>query len=473
MLNKLFKLNAARTTVRTEVLAGITTFMAMAYILIVNPDILSCSGMPRGGVFIATALSAFVGTAIMAFMANYPFALAPGLGLNAFFAFTVCGAMGYSWQFALLAIFIEGLIFLALSLTSVRESLFNAFPISLKKAVAVGIGIFITFIALQSGKVIINSDATLVTLCKFNGENFHSTGMWAILTLVGCILIGVMVCHRIKASILIGMAATWIIGIICELTGIYVPNPELGCYTTIPHFGNYFTQIGSYFAEFKVTFGALFNSSSWTHSVNGNVVGQGFDLIKTAEFFTIMFAFFFVDLFDTLGTLIGCSMKGGMLDKDGRLPRISGALYADSIATSVGAVMGTSTVTTFVESASGIADGGRTGLTSITTAILFVCAIVFSPIFLSIPGFATAAALLIVGFYMLQAVVEIDMKHIYEAIPAFLCIVAMPLTYSISDGIMFGVISYVLINLLGGKAKNVNWIMYVLAVVFIAKYALM
>lgn len=473
MFDKLFKLSQNKTNVRTELIAGITTFMAMAYILAVNPGILSASGMPKGGVFIATALAAFAGTFFMAFLANYPFALAPGMGLNAFFAFVVCGVMGYSWQYALLAVFVEGIIFLILSLTPVREGIFNAFPLSLKKAVAVGIGLFITFIALQSGKVIVNNNATLVGLCSFNGETFHSTGMWAILTLAGTIIIGILVVMKVKAAILIGIFATWLLGIICELAGLYIPNVEAGCFSTIPQFGEYFSTLGGTFSEFKVTCGALFRPESWT--LRGSELA-GWDLLlvnKGITFFTVMFSFFFVDLFDTLGTLIGCSMKGGMLDEKGKLPRISGALYADSLATSFGAVLGTSTTTTFVESASGVAAGGRTGLTSIVTALLFVIAIPFAPVFLSIPGFATAAALIVVGFYMFQAAAEIDMRNLAEAIPAFICIIAMPLTYSIADGIMFGVISYVLINLCCGNAKKVHWIMYVLAAVFVAKYALM
>ncbi|MGI6496928.1 MAG: NCS2 family permease [Kiritimatiellia bacterium] len=468
----MFKLSQAKTTVKTEVVAGITTFMAMAYILAVNPDILSACGMPKGGVFVATALASFVGTMLMALLANYPFALAPGMGLNAFFAFAVCGAMGYSWQFALLAILVEGLLFLALSLTPVREGLFNSIPLSMKKAVAVGIGLFITFIALQNAKVVVDNPATLVDLAKFNGANFHSTGMWAILAIAGTLVAAILVARGVPGAILLGIFITWILGMACERIGLYRPDPAAGCFSTIPHFGNYFTTLGDTFREFGTTCGAVFHSDQWTRTVDGAVVGSGWSLVKSLDFFAVMFAFFFVDLFDTLGTLIGCAMKGDMLDKDGKLPRISGALCADSIATCVGAVFGTSTVTTYVESASGVAAGGRTGLTAVTTAAFFILALVFSPIFLAIPGFATATALMLVGFYMIQAITGIDFEDPCEGIPAFICIASMPLTYSISNGIMFGVISYAVINLFAGRAKKVHPIMYVLAVVFIAKYAL-
>ena len=469
----MFNLKGNNTGVRTEVVAGVTTFMAMAYILAVNPNILSASGMPAGGVFIATALASFVGTMLMALMANYPFALAPGMGLNAFFAFTVCLTMGYSWQFALLAILVEGIIFLALSLTPVREGIFNSIPFSMKKAVAVGIGLFITFIALQNAKVVVDNPATLVGITKFNGATFHTAGIWAILSLAGALIIGIMVEKKLKAAILLGIIVTWILGIICELTGLYRPDPAAGFFSTLPHFGDYFQTLGDTFKGFGTTCGAVFHPASWTHTVDGQVVGSGWALATSLDFFAVMFAFFFVDLFDTLGTLIGCAMKGDMLDKDGKLERISGALYADSIATCLGAVFGTSTTTTYVESASGVAAGGRTGLTAVTTAVLFLLSIVLAPVFLAIPGFATAAALIVVGYYMIQSIAGIDFADPSEGIPAFICIASMPLTYSISEGIMFGVISYVVINLFSGKAKKIHPVMYILALVFIAKYAFM
>lgn len=470
MLERLFKLNKSGTNVRTEIIAGITTFMTMAYILAVNPNILSIAGIPRGGVFVATALAAVVGTLLMALMSNYPFVLAPGMGLNAFLTFGVVLGMGYSWQFALCAVFVEGLVFLALSLTPVREGIFNSIPLSLKRAVAAGIGLFICFIALQTAKIVVNNDATLVSLVSFKNIDFHTHGITAVLALAGTIITGFMLVKNIKGAILLGILATWLLGIVCERCGIYIPNSE-GFFSTYPSFS--MGDITKTFQEFGSTCGALFNPELWTHTVNNEVVGSGWSLIKTLDFFVVMFAFFFVDLFDTLGTLIGVSMKGKFLDEKGRLPRISGALCADSIATSVGAVFGTSTTTTYVESASGVMAGGRTGLTAVVSAILFALAILFAPIFLAIPGFATAPALIIVGYMMLSSCADIEWKDAGEAIPAFLAIAAMPFTYSISDGIMFGVISYTVINLLAGNTKRIHWIMYILTVLFIAKYALM
>lgn len=471
MLERLFKLNKSGTNVRTEIIAGITTFMTMAYILAVNPNILSIAGIPRGGVFVATALAAVVGTLLMALMSNYPFVLAPGMGLNAFLTFGVVLGMGYSWQFALCAVFVEGLVFLALSLTPVREGIFNSIPLSLKRAVAAGIGLFICFIALQTAKIVVNNDATLVSLVSFKNVDFHTHGITAVLALAGTIITGFMLVKNIKGAILLGILATWILGMVCECCGIFVPDPSKGFFSTYPSFST--GDISKTFQEFGSTCGALFNPELWTHTVNNEVVGSGWSLIKTLDFFVVMFAFFFVDLFDTLGTLIGVSMKGKFLDDKGRLPRISGALCADSIATSVGAVFGTSTTTTYVESASGVMAGGRTGLTAVVSAILFALAILFAPIFLAIPGFATAPALIIVGYMMLSSCADIEWKDAGEAIPAFLAIAAMPFTYSISEGIMFGVISYTLINLLAGNTKRIHWIMYILTVLFIAQYALM
>ncbi len=471
MLEKLFKLSASKTTVRTELVAGLTTFMTMAYILAVNPNILSAAGMPRGGVFVATALAAVIGTLLMAFFSNYPFVLAPGMGLNAFLTYGVVLGMGYSWQFALLAVFVEGLVFLALSLTPVREGIFNAIPISLKKAVAAGIGLFICFIALQTAKVVVDNGATLVDCISFRDVPFHTQGVCAALALAGTMLTGVMLSKGIKGSILLGILVTWILGMLCQLCGAYVPDPATGYFSLYPSFT--FAGIGESFSEFGQTVGGLFSAGQWTHSKDGAVIASGWSLVKSLDFFVVMFAFFFVDLFDTLGTLIGVSMKGGFLDKDGRLPRISGALCADAIATTIGAVFGTSTTTTYVESASGVAAGGRTGLTAVTSAILFALAILFAPIFLAVPGFATTPALVIVGYLMLSSVADIDWSDVGESVPAFIALAWMPFTYSISDGIMFGIISYTLINALSGKSGKVHWLMYVLTVIFIAKYALM
>ena len=498
MFEKLFKLSANKTTVKTELVAGLTTFMTMAYILAVNPNILSGVGLdlpagvlpPRGGVFIATALAAVIGTLLMAFLSNYPFVLAPGMGLNAFLTFGVVLGMGYSWQFALLAVFVEGLVFLALSLTPVREGIFNAIPLSLKKAVSAGIGLFICFIALQNAKVVVDSGATLVDCISFRDVPFHTQGICALLALVGTMLTGVMLARGVKGAILLGILATWILGMVCQATGLYNPyavDPETGKYIldangmktlVIGYFPLYprlsFAGIGDSFSEFGQTLGALFTVDAWKHvGKDGTLLASGWTLIKSLDFFVVMFAFFFVDLFDTLGTLIGVSLKGGFLDKDGRLPRISGALCADAVATSVGAVFGTSTTTTFVESASGVAVGGKTGLTAVTSAALFALAILFAPIFLAIPGFATTPALIIVGYLMLSSVADIDWSDVGESVPAFIALAWMPFTYSISDGIMFGIISYTVINALAGKAAKVHWLMYVLTVIFIAKYALM
>ena len=453
MLEKFFKLKENRTDVKTEIMAGITTFMTMAYILAVNPSILSVAGMDANAVLIATALAAFVGTAMMALFANYPFALAPGMGLNAYFAYTVVLNMGYSWQIALMAVFVEGLVFIVLSLTNVREAIFNAIPMTLKSAVSVGIGLFIAFIGLQNAKIVVNSDATLLTYQTFKGDTFHSIGIGAILALIGVLVTAILLVRKIKGGILLGIIITWVLGIICELTGIYVPNPDTGMYSVIP------SAIVSFdFSSFGHTFGQVFKAD--------------FSNIRILDFIVVMFAFLFVDLFDTLGTLIGVASKADMLDKDGKLPRIKGALMADAVATSVGAVFGTSTTTTYVESASGVTEGGRTGLTAITTGILFLLALIFSPLFLTIPSFATAPALIIVGFYMMGAVVKINFDDMAEAIPAFLCIIAMPLAYSISEGIAIGVISWTLLNLLTGKArdKKISILMYVLTVLFILKY---
>ena len=471
MLKKLFKLDQAKTNVRTELLAGLTTFMTMAYILAVNPNILSVAGIPRGGVFVATALAAVIGTLLMAFLSNYPFVLAPGMGLNAFLTFGVVIGMGYSWQFALLAVFVEGLVFLALSLTPVREGIFNAIPISLKKAVAAGIGLFICFIALQNSKVVVDSGATLVDCISFRDVPFHTQGICAVLALVGTIATGVMLAAKIRGAILFGILFTWILGMICQATGIYVADPATGYFSLYPSLT--FAGIKDSFREFGTTAGALFDSASWTHTKDGAVIASGWSLVKSIDFFVVMFAFFFVDLFDTLGTLIGVSMKGGFLDKDGRLPRISGALCADAVATSVGAFFGTSTTTTYVESASGVAAGGKTGLTAVAAAVLFALALLLAPIFLAVPGFATTPALIVVGYMMLSSVADIDWNDVGESLPAFVALAWMPFTYSISDGIMFGIISYTLVNLLTGKSARVHWLMYVLTVIFIAKYALM
>ena len=471
LMENTFKLRENGTTVKTEIIAGVTTFMTMAYILAVNPNILSSTGMDHGAVFTATALAAFLGTLLMALFANYPFALAPGMGLNAYFAYTVVLGYGYSWQAALTAVFAEGIIFIVLSLTNVREAVFNSIPVSLKSAVSVGIGLFIAFIGLQNAKIVLPNSSTVAGLYSLSSYNanlqsaatlngteyvagtFNDVGITVLLAVIGVILTAVLVVRNVKGNILWGILATWILGMICQACGLYVPNPANGFYSLFPDFSN-----GLSIPSLAPIFGKL-----------------DFSILKTGEFFVIMFAFLFVDMFDTIGTLIGVSSKANMLDKNGKLPRIKGALMADAVATCAGAVLGTSTTTTFVESASGVSEGGRTGLTAVTTAIFFGLALFLSPIFLAIPSFATAPALIVVGFYMLTNVVNIDFSDLSEAIPCYICIGAMPFFYSISEGIAMGVISYVAIQILSGKAKEkkISVIMYILAVLFILKYLLL
>ena len=451
MLEKIFKLKQHNTTVKTEVIAGITTFMTMAYILAVNPSILSDAGMDPTAVLLATAIASFVGTACMAFMANMPFVLSAGMGLNAYLAYTVVLGMGYSWKIALLAVFAEGLIFIVLSLTNVREAIFNAIPLTLKRGVSVGIGLFIAFIGLQNAGLAVDA-STLVTITSFT-ENFTTHGICALLAVIGLLFTAVLHIRGVKGSILIGIVGTWLLGIVCQLVGLYVPAPDSGFYSLIP------TAIVSFdFSKLGETFGQCFKVE-WSS-------------IRPLDFVVVIFAFLFVDLFDTLGTLIGVAAKANMLDEEGRLPRVKPALMADAIGTSVGAVLGTSTVTTFVESASGVAAGGRTGLTAMVSGILFLLATLFAPLFTSIPSFATAPALIMVGFLMVSTVTEIrfDDDNLTEAIPAYIAIIAMPLFYSISEGISLGIISYVVLNVFTGKAKKVTPLMYVLAVLFVLKY---
>lgn len=450
MFEKVFKLSEHQTTVKTEVMAGITTFMTMAYILAVNPSILRSTGMDPTAVLLATALASFIGTACMAFMANLPFVLSAGMGLNAYMAYTVCAGYGYSWHVALLAVFAEGLIFIVLSLTNVREAIFNAIPLTLKRGVSVGIGLFIAFIGLQNAGLSVDS-STLVTIISFP-ENFHTAGICALLALIGLFIMAVLYTYRVKGAILYGILGTWILGMLCQVTGIYTPDVENGFYTLFPTLGiTDFSKLGE-------TFGKCFTVD--------------FDAVGIINFIVVIFSFLFVDIFDTLGTLIGVATKADMLDEEGRLPGIRPALMADAIATSFGAVLGTSTTTTFVESASGVAVGGRTGLTALVSALLFLLSTLFAPIFTAIPSFATAPALIMVGFLMVGTVTEIrfDEDNITEAIPAYLAIIAMPLFYSISEGISMGIISYVLLNVAAGKAKKITPLMYVLAVLFVLKY---
>lgn len=453
-LDKIFHLKENHTDVKTEVMAGITTFMTMAYILAVNPNILSASGMDRGAIFTATALSSFIATCLMALLSNYPFVLAPGMGLNAYFTYTVVLGMGYTWQQALSAVFAEGIIFILLSLTNVREAIFNSIPMNLKHAVSVGIGLFIAFIGLQNAKIVVGNDSTLVSIFSFKSSvaegTFSSQGITVLLALIGVLVTAILLAKNVKGGILWGILITWILGILCQLTHLYVPNADIGYYSLLPDFSN-----GISVPSMAPTF-----------------MKMDFSIVFSLDFVVIMFAFLFVDMFDTLGTLIGVASKADMLDKDGKLPKIKGALLSDAVGTTVGAVCGTSTVTTFVESASGVAEGGRTGLTSIVAGILFALSLLLSPIFLAIPSFATAPALIVVGYLMLTSVTKIDFNDMTEAIPCFIAIIAMPFMYSISEGISMGVISYVVINVITGKAKEkkISLLMYILAVLFVLKY---
>ena len=450
MLERVFKLKENNTNVKTEVMAGVTTFMTMAYILAVNPSILGDAGMDPTAVLIATCLASFLGSVFMALMANMPFVLSAGMGLNAYFAYTVVLGFGYSWQLALLAVFVEGLIFIVLSLTNVREAIFDSIPLALKHAVSVGIGLYIAFIGLQSAGVIVDS-STLVGLVNFR-TNFSTAGISALLALVGTFITAVLYIRNVRGSILFGILATWGLGIVCQFTGIYVPTPEAGYYSLLPTLGmTDFSKLGE-------TFGQCFNVD--------------FSSVGIFNFIVIVLSFLFVDLFDTLGTVIGVSSKANMLDENGKLPRIRPVLMADAIATTAGAVLGTSTTTTFVESSAGVAAGGRTGLTALTSAVLFLVSTLFAPLFTAIPSFATTPALVFVGFLMFTNITKIDLEDssLTETVPAYLCLLMMTLSYSIAEGISFGMISYVLLNVVCGKAKNVKPLMYVLAALFVCKY---
>ena len=453
-LEKLFHLKENHTDVKTEIMAGITTFGDHG----LHPRCQSqhpfrCRNGPRCSLY-CYCISSFIATCLMALLSNYPFVLAPGMGLNAYFAYTVVLGMGYSWQQALVAVFVEGIIFILLSLTNVREAIFNSIPMTLKHAVSVGIGLFIAFIGLQNAKIVVNNDSTLVSMFSFKGSmsdgSFNYLGITVLLALIGVLVTGILLVKNVKGGILWGILITWALGILCQFVGLYVPNPDAGFYSLLPDFSNGISVPSMAPTFMKMDFAGVFS----------------------LDFIVIMFAFLFVDMFDTLGTLIGVASKADMLDKDGKLPKIKGALLSDAVGTTVGAMCGTSTVTTFVESASGVAEGGRTGLTSLVSAILFALSLFLSPIFLAIPSFATAPALIVVGFLMLTSVTKIDFDDLTEAIPAFIAIIAMPFLYSISEGIALGVISYVIINVCTGKAKDkkISPLMYALAVIFVLKY---
>ncbi len=443
-LEKIFKIKERGSSVKTEIIAGITTFLAMSYILAVNPGYLgSIPGATPAGVFMATAISAAVATLCMAFFANYPVALASGMGLNAFFAFTVCGAMGYSYEVALTAILIEGIIFMILSIFKFREALVNKIPKNLKFGITAGIGLFITIIALINAKIVVADPATTVAL-----GDISSAGV--VLALVGLLVIGVLQHFKVPGGILLGIIITWILGIIAELIGWYVPNVEAGVYSVIPNLS--WDAIKANFAApamFKFDFAF----------VAKDIIG----------FAIVVFTFLYTDIFDTVGTLIGVAQKGDLLDENGELPKAGGALMADAVGTVVGACLGTSTVTSYVESSAGVAAGGKTGLTAVTTAVMFIVAIIFAPVFLAIPGFATTPAMLYVGLLMLSAIKNVDFDgDAADTIGAFLAIVMMPLTYSIANGIMFGMLSWVILKLVTGKAKDISGVMWVSVVLFAA-----
>ena len=427
MLNKLFGFDSKKHNIRTEIVAGITTFLTMSYILAVNPSMFGLlEGMPAGAVFTTTALAAIICTLAMAFLAKLPFGLAPGMGLNAFFVFTVCMGMGYSWQFALTAVFIEGILFIIMTITNIREAIVNAIPKNLRYAIGGGIGLFIAFIGMQNAGIIVNDDATLIAL----GDITSGT---ALLALIGLIITGVLYALNVKGAMLIGILVTTVIGIpmgITEFKGI-VSTPE---------------SIAPIFCKFE-----------WHN-------------IFTLDMLVIVFTFLFIDLFDTVGTLVGVSTKAKMVDENGRIPKLKQAFMADAIATTAGAMLGTSTTTTYVESAAGVAQGGRTGLTAFSIACCFAIALFFSPLFLSVPGAATAPVLILVGMLMMEPVRNIDFDDATEAIPSFITLIMMPLAYSISAGIMLGMISYVIINMCCGKFKKLTPAMYILAVLFILKY---
>lgn len=451
MLEKVFRLKQNNTNIKTEAIAGVTTFMTMAYILAVNPSVLSKSGMEANAVFVATALAAFFGCVVMAFTANLPFALAPGLGLNAFFAYEVCGSYGYPWQVGLLFVFVEAVLFLLLTVTNIANKLLDAIPKQLVKGLTVGVGLFIAFVGFQGGKVVVRSESTLVSVVKFS-EEIHTEGICALLTIIGLLILAILYVKNVKGSILIAIIVTWILGIISQLTGIYQVDEANGFYSLIPTsvFSVDFSSIGS-------SFGQCFNAN--------------FSDVKLADGILIVFSFLFIDFFNTMGSVLGLSEPFN--DRDGKLPGMKKVLVSCSIANMAGAIFGTSSTTIYVENSSGIHAGGRTGLSTIVTGILFVLSIFFAPIFTAVPSFATAPALIFVGFLMAKNVVDIDFKDITEALPAYLCFLCMPLLYSISDGIGIGIISYVVINLIAKKAKNISIIMYILAALFVMKFLFM
>ena len=453
-LDRLFRLSERGTTVRTEVLAGLTTFVTAAYVLAVNPSVMSAAGMDAGAVFTATALVCFLGTCVMALLTNYPFVLVPSMGLNAYFAYTVVLGMGYSWEVALAAIFLEGLVFAVISMTSLRDKIFAAIPLNLKYAISAGIGLFITIIGLKSSGLVVSSRATLVSIFSFTGSvsagTFSTAGISVVLFVVGLIITAVLMARDVKGNILLGILITWVLGIVCELCGLYVPDAAAGYASLLPDFSRGLS----------------------VPSIAPTFLKMDFSKIADLGFLVVTFAFLLTSLFDTVGSLIGLGAKAGLLDEEGNMPGVRGAMASESVATMIAGLLGNSATCCSVECAAGIAEGGRTGLMAVTTGVLFLLSMFLSPIFLAIPSFATAPALVIVGFLMASSVLKVDFGNPCEGIPAFLCFMGMPLCYSIVEGISLGIISYVGINLLCGNRKKISPMMYVLAVVFIVKYAL-
>ena len=453
-LNRLFRLKERGTSVRTEMLAGLTTFVTAAYVLAVNPSVMSAAGMDAGAVFTATALVCFLGTCVMALLTNYPFVLVPSMGLNAYFAYTVVLGMGYSWEVALAAIFLEGAVFAVISLTSLRDKIFEAIPLNLKYAISAGIGLFITIIGLKSSGLVVSSQATLVSIFSFTGSvadgTFNTAGISVILFCLGLVITAVLMARNVKGNILLGILITWVLGIACELCGLYVPDAAAGYASLFPDFSR-----GLAVPSLAPTF-----------------LKMDFSQIANLGFLVVTFAFLLTSLFDTVGSLIGLGAKAELLDEEGNMPAVRGAMASESVATMIAGLLGNSATCCSVECAAGIAEGGRTGLMALTTGVLFLLSMFLSPIFLAIPSFATAPALVIVGFLMASSVLKVDFNDPCEGIPAFLCFMGMPLCYSIVEGISLGIISYVFINLLCGNHKKISPMMYVLAVVFILKYVL-
>ena len=460
---RFFKLKENGTTVTREIYTGLITFLAVAYILAVNPEILSSTGMDRGAVFYATAIAAFFGTLLMAVFANFPVLLAPAMGLNAFFAYSVVATMGYSWQFALFAVVVEGVVFFLLSLSSIREMIIKAIPMPLKYAMGAGIGLFITLIAFKNSHIIQPHPVTFITIQNFFGPSFHTAGISGILALTGVVLSTYLMHRKVMGALLFGILGTWILGIICQLTGVYHVDVQAGFHSLLPRFDA--ASFTDPFRSFCDLFGSAFDTAQWTSKKSGVT---GWPLLFTTDFLIICFAFFFSDFFDTVGTVNGAVVNTPLMQKDGTIPRLKRLLLMDSIATFAGAVFGTSTTTTFAESAIGIKSGARTGLAALTGAVLFLLSLFLAPIFLVIPGFATAPALIIVGFLMIQSTIQIDWSDIAGAIPAYLLITGIVFTYNISDGLGLGIISYTILNC--GIKGRVHWLMWLVSCLFAAKY---